>query len=104
VAPTFVKKNRLLVALKAATTFEEFRANALELDRVCGHDAWRRRFECADYDYNLVRDFLDDLYHARKQNNPKKAMFLLRSTLRRNLGGWARMCVCMSVMCGRHGQ
>lgn len=64
-APSFMKRKVMLRSLHAATTAEEFVAIALELDRVCGNNAWKRRFECDDYDYNIVRDFLDDLYQAR---------------------------------------
>ena len=86
-APLFIRQGVLERGLAEATTWADFQARALELDVVCGHDKWKRRFECELYDYDLVRDVLDDLYEARRSNNARQALYLLRSTLRRNLGG-----------------
>ena len=100
-APWFVRQAALERGLAEAGSWEDFRSRTLELDRVCGLDAWKRRlmgsvvwrgvtrgrFECADYDYDLVRDVLDDLFRARRSGTPRHALYLLRATLRRNLGG-----------------
>ena len=86
VAPAFLRKRRLLQKLEDSTTYSEWRETALALDLLCENDVWKRRIDHGDYDFNLVRDCLDDLYRIRKNNDPRKALFLLRSTIHRNLG------------------
>lgn len=87
IAPVFMRQSVLERSLLDATTFAEFQAIGAQLDHVCGHDIWKRRFECPLYDYDLVRDVLDELYVARRNNDYKRCLYLLRASLRRNLGG-----------------
>ncbi|EDQ91814.1 uncharacterized protein MONBRDRAFT_31257 [Monosiga brevicollis MX1] len=44
-------------------------------------------YECELYDYQLVRDSLEQLYKARKADDKAQMAWLLRSTLHRDLGG-----------------
>lgn len=87
IAPTFLKRQHVLREMAGCANYREWRRKALHLDRMEGNQAWKMRYECADYDYDLVRDCLEDLYRARKRDDRQRLAFHLRSTLNRDLGG-----------------
>eukprot|EP00042_Codosiga_hollandica_P042073 m.381034 g.381034 ORF g.381034 m.381034 type:complete len:630 (-) comp56239_c0_seq2:52-1941(-) len=86
VAPRILLRNGILERMKLATTYDEFTRLALELDSNDGYDVWKLQFASSEYDYMLIRECLHDLHDARKRNNPRKALFLIRTTLHRNIG------------------
>ena len=102
VAPAFLRKRRLQQKLEESATYGEWRETALALDHLCENDVWKRRIDHPDYDFNLVRDCLDDLYRIRKNNDPRKALFLLRSTIHRNLGNMCAESLYTHCFTGSH--
>lgn len=64
ISPWFLKKQSLLRRLNEAKTYAEFKEVGLELDHYLGNDRWKMGFESEDYDFELVRDRLDELYEV----------------------------------------
>eukprot|EP00045_Choanoeca_perplexa_P007039 m.61834 g.61834 ORF g.61834 m.61834 type:complete len:584 (+) comp13903_c0_seq10:1305-3056(+) len=86
IAPRFIKQQQLQASLMAATSYEEYVASAQSIDKLLGNDAWKMSYECELYDYGLIRDYLDQLYRARKRDDKRAMAELLRTSLNRNLG------------------
>lgn len=81
------RKRLLLLRLQSAQSFEEWRASASELDRLEGNDAWKLEDECAEYDVKLVQARLEQLEQARANGDADRMLFLMRTSLTRDLGG-----------------
>jgi TAG lipase/steryl ester hydrolase/phospholipase A2/LPA acyltransferase len=79
-------RQQLVMQMSDCKTYQEWRALAVQVDALDGYDRWKMRFESTEYDYLLIRDLLEDLYTARKELNVQRALFLLRTNLRRNIG------------------
>ena len=47
---------------------------------------WRKNTSSKDYDYHLIKDRYINLYRSRKSNNVHDVMYLLRVSLKRNIG------------------
>jgi hypothetical protein len=93
--------------MQQAHSYQEWHDLALQLDGIDGcvmvalqpaamhadrsasvrrYDVWKMRFESTEYDYVLIRDYVNELYRARKQHDVRAALHLLRTTLHRNVG------------------
>ncbi|KAG5363558.1 Lipase 4 [Yarrowia sp. B02] len=57
-----------------------------ELDYLLGNQEWKEKDECPAYDYEYVRLRLDELRHARTNNDTTRLLYLVRTTWSRNLG------------------
>ncbi|RPA97236.1 patatin-domain-containing protein [Choiromyces venosus 120613-1] len=90
--PAFVldehtKRHQLASArLKNATTYADWHGAAKELDVLEGNEAWKSEIESPDYDYALVAARLKQLDEARISCDVNRMLFLIRTTLSRNLG------------------
>jgi predicted acylesterase/phospholipase RssA len=86
-SPIFLQRRKLLAELDNAADFAQFRQLAQQLDELDGVEQWRREYESPDYDFHLIADRLEALQLARRSRDPRQMMFLLRSSLLRNIGG-----------------
>ena len=76
-------------ALLEATSYDEWYAAALELDRLEGRDQWRLVKESEKYDFRLIASRVSVLKKLRKQKDYDRLMFRLREELHGNLGNMA---------------
>ncbi|CAG8459034.1 12984_t:CDS:10 [Ambispora leptoticha] len=72
--------------LELAENYEQWAAAATELDRLQGKDAWKLNPASDDYDYDLLQARLIQLQRVRKSGDVSYLIFLLRTSLARNLG------------------
>jgi TAG lipase/steryl ester hydrolase/phospholipase A2/LPA acyltransferase len=76
-------------ALADATSYEEWHAAALELDRLDKKDNWREVQESQEYDHRLIASRLKLLRKLRRDQEFDLMMFRLREELHGNLGNMA---------------
>ncbi|KAG0230565.1 hypothetical protein BGW42_000869 [Actinomortierella wolfii] len=76
--------------LKAATNYEQWSEAAVIMDRLQGKDAWKNNPVSPHYDYELLQERLDQLVAARQSGDLGSMIFLLRTSLARNLGNVGR--------------
>jgi predicted acylesterase/phospholipase RssA len=81
--------NKLEKALAKSTSYSEWQAIALDLDRLDGSDEWRRENESDDYDHRLLASRVRLLGKLRRQKDIDQLMFRLREELHGNLGNMA---------------
>jgi hypothetical protein len=62
-------------------------AAGLALDRILGNDKWKKEQVSPDYEYELIGDRLLQLRAARQSGDLGMMVFILRTSLSRNLGG-----------------
>ncbi|BFZ54220.1 Lipase 5 [Savitreella phatthalungensis] len=72
--------------LANATTFHDYEMAALSLDFLEGRDKWKADPHSGDYDANLIQIRTRQLRAARLEQDRQRVLFLLRTTLSRNLG------------------
>ena len=70
-----------------AESYEQWKKAALAYDEHYGLDEWKNTEETSRYDYQAIRQALDDLQNARKNNNNAKLLFALNEGIHGNLGG-----------------
>ena len=70
-----------------AQNYEQWKEAALAYDLHYGLDEWKNTEETSRYDYQAIRQALDDLQSARKNNNNAKLLFTLNEGIHGNLGG-----------------
>ena len=70
-----------------ASCYTDWLAAASELDSLEAHDEWKSEEECDEYDVRLVRAHMQQLENARISCDAGRMLFLVRTTLTRNLGG-----------------
>ncbi|GAQ37682.1 hypothetical protein AtubIFM55763_006682 [Aspergillus tubingensis] len=80
------RKEALYLKKRNAVTYEEWRDAASELDELENNSAWKETFECPDYDPHLVLDRLKQLDDARINCDISRMLFLIRTSLSRDLG------------------
>ncbi|KAF9182646.1 hypothetical protein BGZ51_004532, partial [Haplosporangium sp. Z 767] len=76
--------------LQAATNYEQWAEAAVILDRLQGKDKWKNEASSPHYDYELLGERLKQLVSARKSGDLGQMIFLLRTSLSRNLGNVGR--------------
>ncbi|KAI9816006.1 MAG: hypothetical protein M1827_001998 [Pycnora praestabilis] len=84
-----VKENRrqiIQLRLREATSYEEWRLNASELDMLEGNDDWKDETDSSEYDRTLVEGRLKQLDEARISCDVGRMLFLIRTALTRGLG------------------
>ncbi|KAI9360381.1 acyl transferase/acyl hydrolase/lysophospholipase [Zopfochytrium polystomum] len=69
-----------------ATNYEQWAAAGLALDRLQGKDRWKAEMTSSDYDYVLLEDRLAQLKAARLADDLPSMIYILRTSLSRNLG------------------
>ncbi|KNC97622.1 uncharacterized protein SPPG_07090 [Spizellomyces punctatus DAOM BR117] len=72
--------------MEVATNYEQWAAAGGMLDKLTGKDKWKNDPVSPDYDYELLQDRLAQLKKARESGNMSSMMFMLRTSLSRNLG------------------
>jgi TAG lipase/steryl ester hydrolase/phospholipase A2/LPA acyltransferase len=72
--------------LKDAKTIDEWRAAANDLDLAEGKDIWKRNNETNDFDAPLLEARLKLFDDARAAGDVRRMLYLVRTTLTRNLG------------------
>jgi hypothetical protein len=71
---------------KVASNYHAWESASKELDRLEGREAWKHRDASPEYDWELVQDRLRQLREAREATDLAASVFLLRTSLGRNLG------------------
>lgn len=71
---------------QAATTYEQWSDASRKLDELEGKDKWKRDPLSPHYDYELIQDRLHQLRKAREKGDLSTMIFLLRTSISRNLG------------------
>ncbi|CAG8681767.1 9162_t:CDS:10, partial [Acaulospora morrowiae] len=72
--------------LEVASNYEQWSEAANILDQLQGNDQWKNDVVSPDYDYDLLLKRLAQLKKARKSGDLSQMIFLLRTSLSRNLG------------------
>lgn len=75
--------------LEQATTYAEWRAAALELDRLEGAEAWKQDETSDDYDHLLIRERLAEMRELRRSGEVRQLVYSLSEGLHGNLGNVA---------------
>lgn len=70
----------------SATNYEQWAAAARQLDTLDGLLRWREDPASPHYEFQLVQDRLAQLIKARESSDLSSMLFLLRTSLCRNLG------------------
>lgn len=81
------RKGQLRKKLRAATSYEEWKRAALELDKYLGFDEWKRIDEDPYYDWRLVRKVLKSLRTLRRSDDARGVLGVLETCLRTNFAG-----------------
>ncbi|KAG0323811.1 hypothetical protein BGZ99_002481, partial [Dissophora globulifera] len=76
--------------LKAATNYEQWAEAAAILDSLQGKDKWKNDPKSSHYDYEMLQERLSQLAKARESGDLGLMIFLLRTSLSRNLGNVGR--------------
>lgn len=72
--------------LNNATTYEDWKDAATNLDRLLHNDKWKQQPKSDIYDYELVQRRTKEIKECRMARDYEKLLFLVRTTLERNLG------------------
>ncbi|KAI9771759.1 MAG: hypothetical protein M1839_002724 [Geoglossum umbratile] len=80
------RKRILYAKLKNATTYIDWRLAAEELDTIEGNALWKADVDSPDYNVALVEARLRQLDDARLSGDVEKMLFLIRTSLTRELG------------------
>ncbi len=75
--------------LSKAKSYKEWQKIALELDEKFGHDKWKEEDRDPNYDFRRIRERLDMLKIARKDQDDRELLFALNEGIHGNLGGIA---------------
>ncbi|KAF9910969.1 hypothetical protein EC991_005144 [Linnemannia zychae] len=76
--------------LSAATNYEQWSEAAIILDRLQGKDKWKNDPRSPHYDYEMLQERLSQLKTARASGDLGEMIYLLRTSLSRNLGNVGR--------------
>ena len=81
------RKTHYKILLENATTVEQWRAAGKELDKLYGREVWKAEpHSRQDYDPELLMDRIRLLKKARESEDLGTMIFLLRTSLCRNIG------------------
>jgi len=80
------RKQLLYLKLRMATAHADWEAAATELDDIEGNNEWKSVFDSPDYDAPLVEARLKQLDEARISCDIGRMLFLIRTSLSRDLG------------------
>eukprot|EP00124_Ichthyophonus_hoferi_P000650 Ihof_evm21s25 gene=Ihof_evmTU21s25 len=84
--PQSLRVSALKREMNNATCYADWVQKGTELDIITGKQQWKMEFQSEFYDTGLIEKRLEDLRRARRFNDVRQMMFLLRSGLFRNLG------------------
>ncbi|KAL9599088.1 MAG: hypothetical protein Q9219_004046 [cf. Caloplaca sp. 3 TL-2023] len=80
------RKQFLYLKLRVSVDYKDWQAAAKELDQIEGNNDWKAIYDSPDYDPSLVAARLKLLDEARASCDVGRMLFLLRTSLTRNLG------------------
>ena len=72
--------------LHKSTNYEQWEAAGHQLDTISGNDRWKETDESPFYDSMLLKDRLGLLRKAHESEDLQTMVFLLRTSLSRNIG------------------
>lgn len=81
------EKQLRVLRLRGAKTYDEWRAAALELDKLEGGNDWKARDDSDEYDVALLKARLERLNSALRRRDVQYMRFEVRTALTRDLGG-----------------
>ncbi|KAL2814286.1 acyl transferase/acyl hydrolase/lysophospholipase [Aspergillus granulosus] len=81
------RKQVLYLRLRNAVSYEEWKDCANKLDKLENNNAWKETFECDEYNAQLVQERLEQLDTARRSCDVSRMLYLIRTSLSRDLGG-----------------
>ncbi|KAL4922495.1 acyl transferase/acyl hydrolase/lysophospholipase [Aspergillus aurantiobrunneus] len=81
------RKQVLYLRMRNAVSAEEWKECACELDTLEDNNSWKQEFECAEYNPRLVQQRLEQLEAARLSCDVSRMLYLIRTSLSRDLGG-----------------
>lgn len=81
------RRQVLYLRMKEASTYEDWRATATELDILDGNEEWKQQNESPEYNGSVVEAHLKSLEEARISCDLNRISFLIRTSLTRGLGG-----------------
>lgn len=79
-----VNRNRNL--LDSAESYDEWQAAAFNLDKLLGYESWKQTPDTDIYDFELIKLRTKQLQECRVSGDLEQLLFLVRTTLERNLG------------------
>ena len=74
-------------AMASSSTYEEWRAAAIEHDNIAGNTLWKRQDHSEQFDYLEIRSRLDNLRNIRKYGDHHELLFTLNEGIHGNMGG-----------------
>ncbi|KAE8399287.1 hypothetical protein BDV37DRAFT_275432 [Aspergillus pseudonomiae] len=80
------RKQVLYLKMRNAVSYKEWKDCAYELDELEDNNSWKTTFESSEYDPHLVQERLKQLEEARISCDVSRMMFLIRTSLSRDLG------------------
>ena len=83
-------KRRLERAMEQASSYEEWKEAALDLDQKGGLDRWKQIDQSRRYDYVSIRVRLDRLRALRARHDNRGVLFNLNEGIHGNMGGMGR--------------
>lgn len=78
--------NELLDRKTSASSYSEWYEIANKLDELMDHEQWKQEPESNLYDYELLRNSLEEMKQARLLKNYKLLLYLIRTKWVRNMG------------------
>ncbi|KAI9931012.1 hypothetical protein ASPWEDRAFT_100495 [Aspergillus wentii DTO 134E9] len=84
-------KQILYLRMRNAVSYDEWRNCACELDSLEDNNTWKQTFESSDYDPHLVQESLRQLEDARINCDMRRMLFLIRTSLSRDLGNMSNV-------------
>ncbi|KAL4782469.1 acyl transferase/acyl hydrolase/lysophospholipase [Aspergillus varians] len=81
------RKLVLYLRMRNAVSAEEWKECACELDKLEDNNAWKETYECDEYNPDLVQERLEQLEAARLSCDVSRMLYLIRTSLSRDLGG-----------------
>ncbi|KAL1304107.1 hypothetical protein AAFC00_000539 [Neodothiora populina] len=87
------QKQVLRLKVQQAKCYADWLAASSELDVLENNNAWKNEEESTEYNAPLVRARMEQLEEARINCDASRMLFLVRTTLTRNLGGMGDICL-----------
>ncbi|KAK6590980.1 hypothetical protein RS030_111950 [Cryptosporidium xiaoi] len=86
----FTRRDNLLYKLEYSNNYEEWFSIGNKLDLINGGYDWRKIDETEDYQWMYLKEYINRLTEARRTNNYRKIVFLLRWCCHRNFASISR--------------
>jgi TAG lipase/steryl ester hydrolase/phospholipase A2/LPA acyltransferase len=85
-----VELTKIEQKMKKATTYEEWKKNALEHDEVSGRKEWKNKAKSSDYDYVNIQTRLKEIRSLREAGDDIGLLFALNEGIHGNMGGMGK--------------